>query len=71
LNCLLTKVPDPSLSQPTDTFTYTPTGKRASMADASGSTTYTYDNRDHLTSEATPEGTLSYTYDLHGNVLTL
>jgi len=71
LNRLLTKVPDASLSEPTVTFTYTPTGKRATMADASGSTTYTYDNRDRMVTEATPEGTLNYTYDAHGNVLTL
>lgn len=71
LNRLLSKTPDPSLSQPTISFTYTSTGQRATMADATGTTTYSYDNRDRLTSEATPEGTLSYTYDAHGNVLTI
>jgi len=71
LDRLLLKIPDPSLSQPTISFTYTPTGQRASMSYASGSTTYTYDNRDRLKIKATPEGTLSYTYDAHGNVLTI
>ncbi len=71
LNRLLSKVPDPSLSQPTVSFTYSSTGKRASMASASGSITYTYDNRDRLKSNATPQGTVSYTYDAHGNVLTI
>jgi len=72
LNRLLTKVPDASLSQPTDTFTYTPTGQRASMVDASGTTSYTsYDNRDRLKTKVTPQGTLNYTYDAHSNVLSI
>jgi RHS repeat-associated protein len=71
LNRLLTKVPAVSLSEPTIAFTYTPTGKRASMADASGSTTYTYNNRDHVVTEATPEGKLTYTHDAHENLLTI
>jgi len=71
LNRLLSKVPDSSLNQPTVSFTYTATGQRASMGDASGATAYSYDNRDRLLSNATPEGTLSYTYDAHGNVLTI
>jgi RHS repeat-associated protein len=71
LNRLLTKVPDPVLNEPTVTFTYTFTGKPASMADASGTTSYTYNNRDHVLTKATPEGTLSYTYDAHENLLTL
>ena len=49
-------------------FTYTATGKRDSMTDASGTTTYTYDSLDRLTAKATPEGTLNYTYDAAGNV---
>lgn len=71
LNWMFSKIPDASLSQPTITFTYTPTGKRATMVDATGTTTYTYDNRDRLTSKATPEGTLNYTYDVHSNPLTI
>ena len=72
VNQLLQRVPDSSLSQPTITFTYTPTRKRASMTDASGTTNYTsYDNRDRLKTKVTPEGTLNYTYDAHGNVLTI
>jgi YD repeat-containing protein len=64
-------VPPASLSEPTITFTYTPTGKLASMADASGSTAYSYNNRDHVLTEATPEGTLTYTCDAHENLLTI
>ena len=46
---LLTKTPDPSLSEPTVTYTYTPLGQRASMNDASGTTTYTDDVRNPFT----------------------
>ncbi|SPF46817.1 hypothetical protein SBA4_3570016 [Candidatus Sulfopaludibacter sp. SbA4] len=68
LNRLIAKAPDPSVGDTVVTFTYTPTGKRASMTDASGTTTYTYDNVDRLKTKATPQGTLSYTYDVAGNV---
>jgi len=71
LHRLLTKVPASSLSEPTITFTYYPTGTRQSMVDATGTTNYTYDNRNRLKIKATPEGTLNYTYDAHGNVLTI
>ncbi len=72
LNRLLSKVPDPSFGEPTVSFTYTPTGQRLSMVDASGTTNYSsYDNRDRVLTKATPQGTLSYTYDAHGNVLTI
>ena len=60
------------MSEPTISFTYTQTGQRASMTDATGTTNYSsYDNRERLKTKATPEGTLSYTYDAHGNLLTL
>jgi len=52
-------------------FTYTPTGKRATMSDASGTTTYVYDHRDRFVSKATPEGTLTYAYDAVGDVKTI
>jgi RHS repeat-associated protein len=72
LNRLLSKVPDPSLGESTISFTYTPTGQRLSIVDASGTTNYSsYDNRDRVLTKATPEGTLNYTYDAHGNVLTI
>ena len=71
LNRLLTKTPHASLGEPVVSFTYTSTGKRATMVDASGTTTYTYNNRERLTSKATPQGTLTYTYDAVGNVLSL
>lgn len=68
LNRLLTRVPHASFSAPTITFTYTPTGQRATMTDASGATTYTYNARDQVLTKATPQGTLTYSYDLSGNV---
>jgi RHS repeat-associated protein len=52
-------------------FTYTATGKRASMIDASGTTNYSYDSMDRLTTKATPEGTLTYTYDAVGNLASI
>ena len=52
-------------------FTYTATGKRASMTDASGVTSYTYDSRDRLLAKTTPFGALTYTYDAAGNALSL
>jgi RHS repeat-associated protein len=54
-----------------ESFTYTATGKRATMADASGTTTYGYDTRDRLVTKATPEGSLSYSYDAAGDVKTI
>jgi len=54
-----------------ESFTYTLTGKRATMADASGTTTYGYDTRDRLATKATPEGTLSYSYDAASDVKTI
>ena len=55
----------------TVSFTYTATGKRASMTDASGTTNYTYDSMDRLISKETPEGTLSYTYDAAGHLASM
>ena len=71
LNRLLSRTPDSSLSDPVESFTYTATGKRATMTDASGLTTYAYDDLDRLTSKATQHGTLSYTYDAAGNVASM
>jgi RHS repeat-associated protein len=68
LNRLLSRTPDPTLPDAVERFTYTPTGRRASMTDASGTTTYTYDSLDRLSSKATPQGTLSYAYDAASNV---
>jgi RHS repeat-associated protein len=59
------------LNEAAVSFTYTATGKRATMTDASGTTTYHYDNRDRLISKITPQGTLSYTYDGANNVLSI
>jgi len=52
-------------------FTYTATGQRATMTDASGQTIYDDDNRNRLVSKATQEGTLSYSYDAAGDVKTI
>ena len=71
LNRLTTRIPDGSSGDVAESFTYTSTGKRASMTDASGLTTYTYDHLDRLLSKATPQGTLSYTYDSAGNVASI
>ena len=66
---LTSKVPAAALAEPTVSYTYTPTGERATMTDASGTTAYAYDARDRLTSKQTPQGTLAYTYDSADNVL--
>ena len=71
LNRLLSKTPDPTLNETVESFTYTATGKRATMTDASGLTSYGYDNLDRLTSKTTQWGTLNYTYDAAGNVATM
>jgi len=71
LNRLLSRVSDPTLNEPTVSFTYTATGQRATMTDASGTTTYSYDSLDRLTQKATPEGTLNYTYDIAGNLASM
>jgi RHS repeat-associated protein len=68
---MTSKVPDPSLGEPTVTYAYNPTSTRSSMTDASGNTTYAYDTRNRLHTKATPEGTLTYTYDASGNVASI
>jgi len=68
---LLARIPDPSLGEPTESYTYTATGARARMTDASGTTSYTYDQRDRVLTKTTPAGTLTYTYDATGNVATV
>ena len=71
VNRLTTKIPDASLGEPSVIFTYTATGQRQSMTDASGSTTYSYDLRDRLTQKVTPQGALSYIYDAAGNLASI
>ena len=71
LNRLLSRTPDSRTGEATVSFTYTATGKRATMTDASGTTSYTYDSLDRLTQKATPEGTLNYTYDAAGDLATM
>ena len=71
MNRLLSKTSDPSFNTVPIQFTYTPTGQRQTMIDASGTTAYAYDNLDRVLSKATPEGMLSYTYDAAGNLKTI
>ena len=55
----------------TVSFTYTGTGKRATMSVGSWNTTYSYDTLDRLTTKAAPAGTLSYSYDGAGNLASM
>jgi RHS repeat-associated protein len=71
MNRLIAKTPDARLGEAAVVFSYTPTGRRASMTDASGTTTYSYDSRDRLNSKSTPQGTLAYSYDAAGNILSM
>ena len=71
MNRLLQRTPDAATGDVAESFTYTATGKRATMTDASGTTTYGYDDHDRLVTKATPQGTLSYTYDAAGNVASM
>jgi len=71
LNRLISKTPDASLGEQAVTFTYTPTGQRQTMNDASGTTHYDYDVRDNLITKETPQGTLTYTYDGSRNLTSM
>jgi RHS repeat-associated protein len=71
MNRLIAKRPDATLNEPNITYTYTATGQRKTMSDASGATTYTYDDRDRLITKATPQGALTYTYDDADNVASM
>ncbi len=51
-------------------FTYSSTGQRATMADASGNYSYLYDCRDRLTTNSGPVGTLVYAFDEFGRLTT-
>jgi RHS repeat-associated protein len=49
-------------------FTYTPTGQRATATDARGTTSYGYDSRNRLVQITYPDGrVLAYSYDARGN----
>ena len=71
LGRLLSKTPDPSLADGPIAFTYTSSGQRATMTDASGITSYSYDSLDRLTTKKTPQGTLTYAYDGGDNVTSI
>ncbi|MGD0733384.1 MAG: DUF2341 domain-containing protein [Terracidiphilus sp.] len=68
LNRLLSRT---TPGEPAVSFTYTPTGKRATMSVGSWTTTYSYDSLDRLTTKAAPAGTLSYSYDDAGNLASM
>src|SRR6266446_1937181 len=68
---LMKKTPDSSFAAVPIQFTYTATGRRATMSDASTGTTptkYEYLNNDRLWKKNSPSGTLTYGYDETGNV---
>ncbi|HEX8150503.1 MAG TPA: PKD domain-containing protein [Pyrinomonadaceae bacterium] len=71
LNRLKKKTPDASFGAEPVSFTYTVTGRRHTMTDATGTTTYAYDARDRLLSKQSPQGTLTYTYDKLGGLKTV
>lgn len=71
MNKLIRKSPATALNQPAIVFTYSPSGKRATMTDAGGTTTYTHDLRDRLLTKVTPQGTLTYTYGPTGNLTSM
>lgn len=71
LNRLLKKIPDASFGAAPVTYTYTATGRRETMTDATGTTRYEYDSRDRLKTKETPFGTLTYTYDKLGGLKTV
>lgn len=71
MNRLTARRPDPSLGEPAVLYSYTETGMRRSMIDASGATAYAYDQRDRLLTKQTPQGILTYTYDLVGNLTSM
>ncbi|HKG80759.1 MAG TPA: RHS repeat-associated core domain-containing protein [Pyrinomonadaceae bacterium] len=71
MNRPLARTPDASLGETPITFTYTPTGQRLTMNDASGTTRYGYDVRDNLITKETPQGTLTYTYDVTRNLTSM
>jgi len=71
LNRLLSRSSNSPNAEPAVSFTYTETGKRATMSDGSGNTTYTYDALDRLTTKAAPAGTLTYGYDEAGKLASI
>jgi len=68
---LVESLPDPALGEAPVSFTYTRTGKRATMTDESGTTTYDYDDDGRLKRKGTPRGALDYAHDAMGNVLSM
>jgi RHS repeat-associated protein len=54
-----------------NTFTFSSTGRRLIMKDASGSYTNQYDIRDRLRTNTSPAGVLCYSYDANGNVASI
>jgi RHS repeat-associated protein len=69
MNRLRFRIPDAFFSgEPTVEWTYTASGRRETMTDATGTTTYFYDDRDRLETVQRPEGTLGYGWDAASNL---
>lgn len=67
------RIPDPLRfpAEPSVVTTWTLTGKRSAMSDASGLTTWTYDDRDRVTEKRCAAGVLSYTWGPDGRLLSI
>ena len=65
MNRLLNRIPDARANEAPVSFTYTATGKRASMTDASGTNSYTYDATGNLACMTSADAVVSvdYTWD--------
>jgi RHS repeat-associated protein len=57
--------------QALETYGYSASGQRITMANASGTNSFVYDECGRLKTNSAPQGTLFYTYDANGNVLTI
>lgn len=71
LDRLVRRTPDARTGEPEVLWTYTATGRRATMTDATGVTVYGYDDRDRLVEKQTPWGTLTYGYGTDGNLASI
>ncbi len=71
MNRMISKTPDASFGAAAVAYTYSASGKRTSMTDATGVTTYTYDAADRIIKIVKPNGTLNYSYDVMGNLTSI
>ncbi|HEY6909571.1 MAG TPA: Ig-like domain-containing protein [Myxococcales bacterium] len=68
---MLSRTPDPSFGEAAIRYSWSPTGRRLAMTDASGTTQYTYDLRDRMVAKATPHGTITHAFDAAGDLLSV